>query len=99
MPFHVALSVYAHTYRTVLFHGPADVFESGMVVDSKPVDWYSSTGKKLATLMTPSTQMINFRIAHEVGHLKHFDLLPSVLLPPFVLVLGYHFSALLPKCN
>ena len=93
------LSMHTHTYRTVLFDGPADVFESGMVVDGKPVDWYSSMGKKLAMLMTPSTQMINFRIAHEVGHLKHFDLLPSILLPPFVLVFGYHFSTLLPKCK
>ena len=103
MPPPVPLSDYAHTidvpHRTVLFQDPADVFESGMAIGGKPVDWYSSTGKKLAKLMIPTTQMINFCIAHEVGHLKHFDFLPSILLPPCVLVVGYHFSTLLPKCN
>ena len=71
----------------------------GMMVDGKPVDWDSPTGRKLAKLLPPSTQMTNFRIAHEVEHLKHFDLLPSILLPPVVLVFGYHFATLLPKCN
>jgi hypothetical protein len=86
-------------HRTVLFQGPADVYESGLASDGKPVDWYSPTGKKLARLMIPTTEMINFRIAHEVGHLKHFDFLPVILLPPCALVFGYHFSTLLPKCN
>ena len=97
------MSVYAHAmaphHRTVLFQGPADVYESGLASDGKPVDWHSPTGKKLARLMIPTAQMINFRIAHEVGHLKKFDFLPTILLPPCVLVFGYHFSALLPKCN
>lgn len=71
---------------------------SGMLLDGEVVQWDSPTGVKLATLLVSSTQLTNFRIAHEVGHLKNFDLLPSILMPPVALVLGYHFATLLPKC-
>lgn len=94
-----AMSTFVNFCRTVLYRGEADVKQSGMLLEGAPVDWESSAGSKLAHLLSPSTQSTNFRIAHEVEHLKNFDLLPSILMPPIVLVFGYHFATLLPKCR
>lgn len=85
--------------RTVLYKGEEDFQGIGMLLDGQPVDWSSPTGIKLAKLLSPSTQSTNFRIAHEVEHLKNFDLLPSILMPPVVLILGYHFAILFSKCT
>ena len=84
--------------RTVLYKGEEDIRGIGMLLDGQPVDWDSPTGVKLAKLLSPSAQSTNFRIAHEVEHLKNYDLLPSILMPPVVLIFGYHFATLFSKC-
>ena len=85
--------------RTVLYKEEEDIRGIAMLLEGQPIDWDSPTGAKLAKLLSPSAQSTNFRIAHEVEHLKNYDFLPSILMPPVVLIFGYHFATLFSKCT
>ena len=75
------------------------------MVESKPtlqgeaVEWDSHEGRALMKLLPPSTNIINFRIAHELAHLQNHDWLWALALSPLVLVAGYHLVAFLCKCK
>lgn len=88
-----------HTHRTVLFRSPKDVHKCDIAVKGEPVDWESEEGEQLLKILPPSAKLINFRIAHEVAHLKSNDFVYHTLLSPAVLVCGYHFALFLSKCK
>ena len=79
-------------HRVVLFRDENDVKSSGMTLSGEPVDWSSHEGQSLLHLLIPSSNVTNFRIAHEVAHLKKQDGWWDVLVSPIFLVGGYHFS-------
>ncbi|XP_064400350.1 transmembrane protein 177-like [Halichondria panicea] len=83
--------------RTVLFRSPKDVHKCDIAVKGEPVDWESEEGEQLLKILPPSAKLINFRIAHEVAHLKSNDFVYHTLLSPAVLVCGYHFALFLSK--
>ena len=83
--------------RTVLFRDEQDVAQCDIAVRGEPVEWESEEGQLLLKLLPPSAKLINFRIAHEVAHLKSFDFLYFTVLSPIVLVCGYHFAVFLSK--
>ena len=85
--------------RTILFKEADDVIKSEVFLEGRPVDWDSDIGQLLLRLLPPSTGQVNFRIAHEIGHLQHKDLIPRIVLSPSLLVLGYHFAATVCKCK
>lgn len=68
-----------------------------IAIKGEPVDWESEEGEQLLQLLPPSAKLINFRIAHEVAHLKRFDFLYHTFLSPVVLVCGYHLAVSLSK--
>ena len=86
-------------YRAFLFRGPEDVVQSNVKVRGEAVDWDSNEGRALLKLLVPSTNTINFRIAHELVHLKRHDWLWGAVLSPFFLVAGYYFTVFLCKCT
>ncbi|CAI8044199.1 Transmembrane protein 177, partial [Geodia barretti] len=83
--------------RTVLFQNPEDVRNSFLESAGAPIDWDSELGTSLTAALTPSTQQINFVIAHEVAHLKNSDWMARVVLPPVTLVLAYHVARAVPQ--
>lgn len=85
--------------RVVLFRNEDDVQNSGITLNGKPVDWSSPEGRALIRLLIPSAAMINFRIAHEVAHLKKWDAWWDVPLTPLFLVIGYHLAVFVCKCK
>ena len=81
----------------MLFRDERDVFQCDISVKGEPVEWESEEGQQLLKLLPPSAKLINFRIAHEVAHLKSYDFLYYTVLSPVVLVCGYHFSVFMSK--
>ena len=69
--------------RQVLWTCEQDVKNSTIRKKGLPVDWESDFGRRLATCLTPSGSQTNFRIAHELAHLKSNHLFFFVLIPPF----------------
>jgi len=82
----------------VLILNDQDVYDLKPTIQKEPVEWESEEGRRLLQLLPPSAKLINFRIAHEVAHLKKNDFIYSVLLTPAVLVCGYHLTVLAAKC-
>lgn len=83
--------------RAVLFQGPEDVMRAKATLRGEAVCWESNEGCALLKLLQPSTDVINFRIAHELAHLKHHDWLWAMALSPLVLVAGYHLAVFLSR--
>ena len=81
----------------VLFEGPEDVMNANPTLRGMPVVWDSPEGKALLTLLPPTADMVNFRIAHEVAHLMKHDWAWSAVLSPVMLVAGYHVAIFLCK--
>lgn len=66
-----------------------------MMLGGEPVKWDSPEGAALLKLFPFSAGLINFRIAHEVAHVKRLDFLWNVILSPVLLVTGYHLTVFL----
>lgn len=82
-------------YRVVLFRDEADVSNAGIVLGGKPVDWSSPEGRALMNLLIPSADMINFRIAHEVAHLRKRDSWWEVVISPVFFATGYNLAVII----
>lgn len=80
-----------------MFQNEDDIIQSSITVKGEFVDWNSEEGKNILKLLLPSAKLINFRIAHEVGHLKFFDFAYHMFLSPVTLVCGYHFATFVSK--
>lgn len=83
----------------MLFQGPEDVVSSNPILRGEPVAWDSHEGKMLKKILPPSTNVINFRIAHEIAHVQRHDWIWSALLSPVMLVAGYHLAVFVCKCK
>ena len=83
--------------RVLLFRTEEDVKNANVSVGTEPVDWSSPEGHALLHLLLPSADVINFRIAHEVAHLKRHDIWWNAVLSPVFLVGGYHIAVLVCK--
>ena len=80
-----------------MFNSENDIKQSTIAIRGEPVDWDSEEGKKLLKLLLPTAKLMNFRIAHEIGHLKRFDFVYHMFLSPVALVFGYHFAVFISK--
>eukprot|EP00731_Ephydatia_muelleri_P003793 Em0001g3793a len=78
--------------RTFLFRNRSDVERSGLRLQNEDIDWNSDIGQKLAHLLVPSAQEMNFRIAHELAHVELLDPLVKVPLASTALVASYHLA-------
>lgn len=70
---------------------------SNVTLRGDAVAWDSPEGRALIKILLPSTNLINFRIAHEIAHLKRHDPFREVPLSPIFLVGGYHLAVFLCK--
>ena len=70
---------------------------SNATLGDQLVSWDSPEGHALLKLLPPSTNVINFRIAHEIAHLKNQDIVWSIAVSPVFLVAGYHLAVFLCK--
>lgn len=75
------------------------MIHSKATLRGEPVTWDSDEGRTLMELLPPSTNVTNFRIAHELAHLQSHDWLWGLALSPLVLVAGYHLVVFLCKCT
>ena len=77
--------------RQVLWTCPDDVKKSTLHKKGFPVDWKSDFGRRLAICLTPSGSQTNFRIAHELAHLKSNHQLYFVLMTPLHIITLFLF--------
>jgi hypothetical protein len=79
--------------RAALFKSESDVFNAGLQWNGKPIDGNIVRGEyQLSELIIPTTQQINFAIAHELVHVKHLDFIPQSLLPPSLIIVFYQLG-------
>jgi hypothetical protein len=86
--------------RAALFKSESDVFNAGLQWNGKPIDGNIVRGEyQLSELIIPTTQQINFAIAHELVHVKHLDFIPQSLLPPSLIIVFYQLGRALKSCK
>lgn len=83
--------------RLVLLKDEIELQNSGISLNGDLVDWNSIDGNTLAKLLIPSTNQINFSIAHELAHIQHLDFLTRSTLAPLALITLYHTACILPQ--
>ena len=77
--------------RQVLWTCEDDVKNSTIHKKGLPIDWESDFGRRLTVCLTPTGSQTNFRIAHELAHLKSNHLLYFVMITPLHLMTLFLF--------
>ena len=83
--------------RQFLWAGIEDAVKTEVVKSGTVVDWDSDFGQRLAKCLVPSGSQINFRIAHELAHIKSKHILYTGTVPPlFLFMLWVAFKFVTP---
>lgn len=83
--------------KTVLCRTTNDIEELGLKLCGKDVDWTSKDSQLIADLLLPTTEQVDFAIAHELSHIQHLDFLPRAFLAAVSPIIVYHATSILPQ--